>query len=92
MAWRVINYGTAENDDGVRVERSGFRALKYVRANRRLTIDVEAGINDLGIYALSIDHWDEDGGLITEQERAIILDDVMDALRALRVPFEVLWD
>ena len=92
MTWRAINYGTAENDEGVQVKRTGFRALTYIHSGRELTIDVEVGDNDLGVYALSIDQWDGSGDVIGDQERESILNDVMGALRTLRVPFKVLWN
>jgi hypothetical protein len=90
MTWRKINYGAAENESGARVTRTGFRTMTYKRDGREVTIDVEAGSSNLGVYARSISKWD-DGSAIDEDARSKILTDVTAALRVLRVPVEVLW-
>jgi hypothetical protein len=51
MNWRKINYGRAENGDGVSVTRVGYKSLKYERTGRQIRIDVEKGHRDLGVYA-----------------------------------------
>ena len=91
MAWHRINYGCAESDSGARVTRTGFRTLKYQRGDRELTIDVETGDKNLGVYARSVNQW-QDGSHIGDAERSEILEDVKAALQILRVPFELLWN
>ena len=91
MTWRALNHGTAENTDGTRVSRVGFKLLTYERGGRKIEIDVEAGAEDLGIHANSIDHWKPGDAPVGDSERAAILEDVKNALRALNVPFAVLW-
>jgi hypothetical protein len=91
MTWQAINYGRVVNDQGVSVVRSGSRELKYTRGDRAVTIDVESGRDDLGVYARSVDRWDESGETISEAERTVIVEDVTAALRVLRIPFKLLW-
>jgi len=92
MTWRALNYGTAENDEGTRVSRVGYKLLVYARGGRKIEIDVEAGADDLGIYANSIHCWQPDDAAVSDSERAAILQDIEEALRALKVPFAVLWN
>jgi hypothetical protein len=91
MTWRALDPGTAESADGTRVSRVGFRLLTYERGGRKIEIDVEAGAEDLGIHANSIDHWKPGHAPVRDSERAAILEDIKNALRTLNVPFAVLW-
>jgi hypothetical protein len=92
MNWQRINYGRAENDRGVRVIRTGYKSMRYENGNRAITIDVEEGGTDLGIYVRSIKRWEPSDQLITDTERAVILEDVKAALKILGVPFTILWN
>jgi hypothetical protein len=92
MTWRALDYGTAENHEGTRVSRVGYKLLAYERGGRRIEVDVEEGPDDLGIYANSIHRWEPDEAAVSDSERAAILQDIEEALRALKVPFAVLWN
>jgi hypothetical protein len=92
MTWRKLNYGTAENERGVRVTRTGFKSLKYERDGQELRLDVEPGDKDLGVYARSITKWLPSGEIVPSEERARIITDIEGALTTLSVPFTILWN
>ena len=88
--WRKIDYGTAENDDGMRVSGSGVRRVTYSSGGREIIVEVEAGERNLGVYARSIAKW-SDGGSVTTNARENVLADLTQAFEALKVPIEILW-
>jgi len=91
MTWHALDYGTAENNEGTRVSRAGFKVLTYERGGRKIDIDVESGDDNLGIYANSIKLWGPGNEPVSDPERFAILEDIKDALKTLKVPFAVLW-
>ena len=90
MTWRAIDYGTAENDEGIQVSREGFRLVTYGRPDRLINIDVESGDRNLAVYAGSIEQW-SDGAVVGDEERAKIVKDIEDAFHVLNVPIEISW-
>lgn len=91
--WRIINFGCAEREGGVRVSLVGFRTLTYEREGALMKIDVEPGDPKLAVYAHSVGQWEKpQQRVVDEDERRAILDDVGSALRALKVPYEVIGD
>jgi hypothetical protein len=89
--WSKVNAGSVVRDGDVTLTLSGYRSLTYRRGDESITIDTSPG-DTLGVYARAIDSWSPSERRIKKDERDAILEDVLSALRALEIPYEVLWD